>query len=280
MNGLLIVAQVLLALGYAGLAWMDRSSTANTANAPNEGVPLAKSRRRWGWVLVLVTVVHALVVWRLVVAPQGINLSFAVSLSLIGLLLAVWLWLSGMLMPVPGMAARTLPLVAAASVLPVLLPAPHWLPYSTDMVAAAHLVVALLAFALFVIAAVQAGAMLALQQDLHRGLATASSRSMPPVLTLERWLFGLIAIGFVLLSATLASGIIFSEALFGKPMQFNHKTLFSGLAWLLFGVLLAGRWRWGWRGKQALRWVVIGSVLLLIGYAGSKFVLEVLLGRR
>ncbi|MBK9606373.1 MAG: cytochrome c biogenesis protein CcsA [Betaproteobacteria bacterium] len=103
---------------------------------------------------------------------------------------------------------------------------------------------------------------------------------MPPVLTLERWLFGLIAVGFTLLTATLASGIIFSEALFGKALQFSHKTLFSVLAWLLFGVLLAGRWRWGWRGRKALRWVVIGSLMLLIGYAGSKFVLEVLLGRR
>jgi ABC-type uncharacterized transport system permease subunit len=166
-----------------------------------------------------------------------------------------------------------------SAMLPVLLPAPHWLPYSTDVVASAHLVVALLAFALFVIAAVQAAAMLALQQDLHRGLADTSG-SIPPVLTLERWLFGLIAIGFVLLTATLASGVIFSESLFGKPVQFTHKTLFSGLAWLLFGVLLAGRWRWGWRGRKALRWVVIGSLLLLIGYAGSKFVLEVLLGRR
>ncbi|MEP7084207.1 MAG: cytochrome c biogenesis protein CcsA [Betaproteobacteria bacterium] len=271
---------MLTALGYAGLAWMDRSRAASTASTANDGEPRATAHRRLGWALILVTVVHALVVWRLVVQPQGINLSFAVSLSLIGLLLAFWLWLSGMLMPVPGMAARTLPLVAAASVLPVLLPAPHWLPYSTDIVAAAQLVVALLAFALFAIAAVQAGAMLALQQDLHRGLATTTSTSMPPVLTLERWLFGLIAIGFVLLSATLASGAIFSEALFGKPMQFTHKTLFSGLAWLLFGVLLVGRWRWGWRGRQALRWVVAGSVLLLIGYAGSKFVLEVLLGRR
>ena len=270
MDGLIIVAQVLLALGYAGLAWRDRS------RPEREGGPASNATLRWA--LALVAMIHALVVWRLIAQPEGINLSFAVSLSLIGWLLALWLWISGMLMPVPGMAARTLPLVAAAAILPVLLPAPHWLPYSTDVVAAAHLVVALLACALFVIAAVQAAAMLALQQDLHRGLATTSG-AMPPVLTLERWLFALIAIGFVLLSATLASGVIFSEALFGKPVQFTHKTLFSGLAWLLFGVLLAGRWRWGWRGRQALRWVVTGSVLLLIGYAGSKFVLEVLLGR-
>lgn len=268
MKELVIVAQVLLAIAYGGLAWMDR---------PRPEQESAQVRPLRG-ALALVVLVHAAILWRLVFQAEAVNLSFAVSLSLIGLLLAAWLSASNMLMPVPGMVSRTLPIVAVSAILPVLLPAPHWLPYSTDVIASAHLVVALLAFALFVIAAVQAAAMLALQQDLHQGLA-ATSGSMPPVLTLERWLFGLIAIGFVLLTATLASGVIFSESLFGKPVQFSHKTLFSGLAWLLFGVLLAGRWRWGWRGRKALRWVVIGSLMLLIGYAGSKFVFEVLLGR-
>lgn len=271
MESPIIVAQVLLALGYAALAWMDRPVRDGAAVPSRAGI--------WRWAMAVAVLGHLFVVARLVFQDEGVNLSFAVSLSLIGLLLAMWLWLSGLLMPVPGMALRTLPIVAVAALLPVLLPAPHWLPYSTDVVAAAHLVVALLAFALFVIAAVQAAAMLALQQDLRRGMAAAAG-PMPPVLTLERWLFGLIAVGFTLLTATLASGIIFSEALFGKAIQFSHKTLFSVLAWLLFGVLLAGRWRWGWRGRKALRWVVIGSLMLLIGYAGSKFVLEVLLGRR
>ena len=267
----MIVAQVLLAIAYAALAYVDRM--ADGAHAT-----LVRDQRTSRAILGIVVIAHAAVLWRLLFRSEGINLSFAVSLSLIGFLLALWSAVSGTLMPVPGMARRTLPLVSVASILPVLLPTPHWLTYSTDLVAAAHLVVALLAFSLLVIAAVQAAAMLALQQDLRHGLAT-TSLPMPPVLTLERWLFGLIGVGFILLTATLVSGAIFSESLFGKPVQFSHKTLFSGLAWLLFGILLAGRWRFGWRGRQALRWVVIGSLLLLIGYAGSKFVLEVLLGR-
>jgi ABC-type uncharacterized transport system permease subunit len=267
---LIIVAQVLLAIAYAAFAWMDRPGP------EQEAVPEHAGPRRWA--MALVVLAHAAIAFRLIFQTQGVNLSFAVSLSLIGLLLAVWSWASGLLMPVPGMASRTLPIVAVSVILPVLLPTPHWLPYATDIVASAHLVVAFLAFALIVIAAVQAAALLALEQDLRRGLA-GSSASAPPVLTLERWLFGLIAIGFALLTATLASGVIFSESLLGRPIQFTHKTLFAGLAWLLFGVLLAGRWRWGWRGRNALRWVVIGSLLLLIGYTGSKFVLEILLGR-
>ncbi|MEO8135521.1 MAG: cytochrome c biogenesis protein CcsA [Betaproteobacteria bacterium] len=266
----MIVAQLAVALVYAWLAWVDRPGADSAAAG-------AQSRVRQ-WTLALTVVAHFAVAWLLVFQPSGVNLSFAVSLSLISLLLAAWLAVSTLLLPVPGMTYRTLPIAAVAATLPVLLPTPHWLPYSTDLVAAAHLVVALLAFALFVIAAIQAAAMLALEQDLHRGVAQTST-TIPPVLTLERWLFGLIAIGFLLLTAALASGVIFSEYLFGKAVKFSHKTFFSVLAWVLFGVLLLGRWRLGWRGRKALRWVVIGSLLLLIGYAGSKFVLEVVLGR-
>lgn len=270
MMQLMIVAQVLLAIGYAVLAWLDRPASGEETRNAHSPV--------YGRALCVAVAVHGLILWRLLFQAEGVNLSFAVSLSLIGFLLALALAASVILMPLPGMASRTLPLVAAVAFLPVVLRTPHWLSYSTDFVAAAHLVVALLAFALFVIAAVQAAAILTLEQQLHRG-PVLSSGGVPPVLTLERWLFVLIGIGFLLLTAALASGMVFSKELFGKPASLNHKTVFSVLAWLLFGVLLAGRWRWGWRGRRALRSVVLGSVLLLIGYAGSKFVLEIILGR-
>ena len=73
--------------------------------------------------------------------------------------------------------------------------------------------------------------------------------------------------------------MLFTETLFGQPLRFNHKTVFSILAWLVFAALLLGRARYGWRGRVALRWLLAGSVLLLLAYLGTKFVLEVLLGR-
>ena len=75
------------------------------------------------------------------------------------------------------------------------------------------------------------------------------------------------------------SGALFSEQVFGKPFTLTHKSLFSILAWLTFGGLLAGRWRFGWRGRQAANWIIAGTALLVLAYLGSKFVLEVLLGR-
>jgi ABC-type uncharacterized transport system permease subunit len=78
---------------------------------------------------------------------------------------------------------------------------------------------------------------------------------------------------------TLLSGIVFSEELFGKPLTFTHKIVFSVLGWLVFGAVLFGRYRYGWRGKTALRWILTGGILLLLAYIGSKFVLEAILHR-
>jgi ABC-type uncharacterized transport system permease subunit len=78
---------------------------------------------------------------------------------------------------------------------------------------------------------------------------------------------------------TLALGILYSESFSGRVMRFEHKTVFVILSWVIFGLLLAGRWRYGWRGRTALLWTVTGFVALMLAYPGSRFVLEVLLHR-
>jgi len=83
----------------------------------------------------------------------------------------------------------------------------------------------------------------------------------------------------VLLTLTLASGVLFSEALFGQPFRVDHKTVFAFISWLLFGGLLLGRRLWGWRGRLALRWTLAGFIALVLAYIGSRFVVEIVLGR-
>jgi ABC-type uncharacterized transport system permease subunit len=102
-----------------------------------------------------------------------------------------------------------------------------------------------------------------------------------PLLTLERLTFRFVEAGFVLLSATLLVGWLFAETLYGPRIvaMWNHKTVFSVLSWLVFAGLLIGRARLGWRGQKAVRVLYLGSGLLLLGYAGSRFVLEVILKR-
>jgi ABC-type uncharacterized transport system permease subunit len=102
-----------------------------------------------------------------------------------------------------------------------------------------------------------------------------------PLLTMERLTYRFVKAGFVLLSATLLVGGLFGDALYGAAHAFrwDHKTVFSVLSWVTLAVLLWGRWRWGWRGHKAARVLYLGAGFLFLAYAGSRFVLEVILHR-
>ena len=143
----------------------------------------------------------------------------------------------------------------------------------------AHVLAAMLAYSLFTIAALHAGLMSLVENSLHRARLPALLRDLPPLLTMEILLFRIIAAGFVLLTLTLISGGVFSEQIFGRAWQFNHKVLFGFISWAVFGVLLAGHHFYGWRGRTAVSWTMSGFALLVLAYIGSKFVLEVILHR-
>jgi ABC-type uncharacterized transport system permease subunit len=92
-------------------------------------------------------------------------------------------------------------------------------------------------------------------------------------------LFRMVLTGFVLLTLAVASGILFSEEVFGRPFTFNHKNFLGVISWGIFAALLIGRWGYGWRGRRAARWTIAGFTVLALAYVGSKLVLEVILQR-
>jgi ABC-type uncharacterized transport system permease subunit len=136
----------------------------------------------------------------------------------------------------------------------------------------------MIAYSLFVIALLHAMLMTVAERQLHLRSGFAAM-NLPPLLTLEKLLFRVIGAAFVFLTLTLATGIAFSETLFGRPLRADHKTIFAVLSWITFGLLLAGRFLYGWRGRTALRWTLSGFVLLVLAYVGSRFILEVVLHR-
>jgi ABC-type uncharacterized transport system permease subunit len=263
----MILLHAVVAALYAVAAWMRWPRKADPAPA-----------RIALWLVPLAVVLHAAAIAHSIFRPDGLDLSFANALSLVAGLCALVAWASGLLATLPRVGAVVLPIAAVGSLLPAFWVNPHRFAYADEPWAAAHIAVALVAYALFVVAALQALMMTGLEKQLHRGLATASGET-PPLLTLERYLFRLIAAGFLLLTLTLASGILFSEQLFGKPVTFTHKNVLSVAGWVVFAILLFGRWRYGWRGRAAVNWILAGTLLLVLGYLGSKFVLEVLLHR-
>lgn len=149
---------------------------------------------------------------------------------------------------------------------PLHVSASPWLPL--------HLALGVASYGLFAAAAVHAWLMTRAERSMRQG---AEGRSGLPLLTLERLTFRLAGAGFVVLSATLVAGIVFRETL--GEWKWDHKTVFSVLAWAVFAFLLLGRARFGWRGRKAVRVLYTGSLLLLLAYAGSRFVLEVVLRR-
>ena len=145
-----------------------------------------------------------------------------------------------------------------------------WLPL--------HLVLGVASYGLFAVAVVHAWLMTRAEREIRQA---AQPQAGVPLLTLERLTFRFVGAGFVLLSATLAAGFLFTEALYGqgRAWKWDHKTVFSVLSWIAFALLLLGRARFGLRGKRAVQAIYVGSLLLLLAYVGSRFVLEVILRR-
>lgn len=208
-----------------------------------------------------------------------VRFGFSSALSLMFWLAVLIYWVESLHARLEGMQPLVLPLAAVCSLLPGLFPGQHALTNVTSAMFRAHFFIAMVAYSLFTLAALHAIIMAVVERRLHRGELTRPLASLPPLLTMESLLFRLITIAFILLTLTLASGIIFSETMFGRALTFNHKTLFSIVSWLIFAALLFGRHAWGWRGRKALHWTLAGFVALLFAYIGSRFVLEVLLGR-
>lgn len=148
-----------------------------------------------------------------------------------------------------------------------------WLPL--------HWALGIASYGLFACAVVHGWLMARSEAQMRLGAAGDLGEGGLPLMTLERLMFAFVVAGFVLLSATLLAGWLFSESLYGAGIawKWSHKTIFSVLSWLAFAALLWGRWQWGWRGKRAVRMLYAGAGLLLLAYVGSRFVLEIFLQR-
>jgi len=201
--------------------------------------------------------------------------------AIVWLTLAVYA-LTSLRQPLDALQALILPIAALAVMLPMWLPA-QTMHLSATPLFLVHIALSLLAYALFTVAALHAGMMALFEKRLHTHSMNRALANLPPLLTLERLLFNIIGIGFVMLTLALASGILFSEQVFGKPFSFTHftqhKTVFALLSWFTYAGLLLGRKRYGWRGRTAIAWSLTGFVMLILAYIGSKVVLQLLLGK-
>ena len=125
------------------------------------------------------------------------------------------------------------------------------------------------------LAAIQSGLLAYQDTAIRRHQPVGFIRFLPPLHSMELLLFQILGFGFLFLSASLLSGFFFLEDMLEQ--QVAHKTVLSIIAWLILGILLFGRLRYGWRGKTAIRWTLFSFAFLMLAFFGSKLVLEYIL---
>jgi ABC-type uncharacterized transport system permease subunit len=272
-----MIFYLIASLMYASLAayyWRARLKTAVAADIVRAD---AHSFEQLATLVALA--MHGVLLFNAMFAGGGMHLGVGLAISTIVWLTVAIYWLGNLFYKLRVLEALVMPVAAMCVLLPLLFPATRPLPNTELTAFKLHLLISLLAYSLFTIASLHVLLMALLERRLHGGSLPPALRDLPPLLTMEHLLFRIIGAGFILLTLTLATGVVFSEELFGRALQFNHKTVFGILSWLIFAALLGGRRLYGWRGRIAVRWTLAGFLMLVLAYLGSKFVLEVILGR-
>lgn len=246
-----------------------RLGRASAGSVGSKGGALALG---WGAALL-----HAMILAQTVFQSTGLNLAFFNALSFTGWLVGVVLLATAMVRPVENLGIAVFPFVALMLALGLWFPSERIVADTGQWPLELHILIATLAYALLTLAAVQAGLLAVQEYRLRQRQPGGFLRGMPPLTTMESLLFQMIGAGFILLSITLLSGLFFLHDWFTQHLV--HKATLSFIAWGVFGVLLWGRWRFGWRGRTAIRWTLSGFAVLLLAYFGSKLVLELILRR-
>jgi ABC-type uncharacterized transport system permease subunit len=271
-----LLPHILAALLYGALGFHFW----NTRWREQDGQCIARPMQPWERMgIAAALLIHAFGLYGALFTEAGMRFSFSFALSLMMWLAVLIYWLESFMARMEGMQPMVLPLAALCSLLPVFFPQVHLVAHASATGFKLHFLAAMLAYSLLTLSALHAIFMGFSENALHKRQMKRSLASLPPLLTMESLLFRMLLLGFILLTLTVGSGVLFSEALFGKPLSLDHKTLFAFASWGIFATLLVGRHAWGWRGKRALRWTLAGFSLLILAYVGSRFVAEVLLGR-
>ena len=219
---------------------------------------------------------HAILLKLQIVTPEGLKLSFGHTVSLVMWLIVLLYLLAATVRPVTNLGIIVLPLAILALLVGALLPGNYVLARGMPLMNL-HIAVAVLAYSLLALSGIQALIINSQEKALRNHQSSYLNKQLPPLETMESLLFSMITLGFGLLTLTILSALLFFEQIFDRPFALTHHIVFSTGAWLVFGIFLLGHWRWGWRGRNAVHWTLGGVILLVLGYFGTKFVLEFLI---
>jgi len=223
----------------------------------------------------LALLIHALSLIKHLFIPAGLQLNFFTASSLIAASVIFLVLLAMRRMPVDNLLLLLFPLSALTVLLAQFAPIGTAPPIAEQPGMLAHILLSILAYGIFTIAAVQALLLLLQNHQLKHKHPAGLIKNFPPLQTMESLLFSFLWAGWILLCASLLSGWMFVDNLLAQHLV--HKTLLSMFAWMVFGLLLAAHHYLGWRGPTAIRLTLGGFCLLMLAYFGTKLVREFIL---
>ncbi len=210
----------------------------------------------------------------LIIQPQGLNLGFFAAFSLIAWLISIQILLSSIYRRIESLGIVVFPISGIASIAASMRFSDHLINI-TDNAVQGHIMVSIIAYSLITLGAFQAGLLAYQDRAIRQHHPGGFIRFLPPLHDMETLLFQFLGFGFICLSASLLSGFIYLEDIFAQHLV--HKTVLSIVGWIILGVLLFGRFKFGWRGKTAINWTLSAFVFLMLAFFGSKLVLEFIL---
>ena len=209
-------------------------------------------------------------------SSSGMQFGFATAIAWMFWLASILIWIEVFFAPEPLSARYIFFPAVLAALLPIFVPSPT-LNSNLSFLFRCHILVAMLAYSSFALAVAHGSIMMAHEASLRKLKQKEIFSSMPSLLEMDASLVRVLFVSFILISATLASGIAINNEIGKNFLEFDHKTLFAFAAWIVVLALLTGRIYFGWRGRFAARWTIVGFVLLVLAYIGTKFVVELLI---
>ncbi len=238
-------------------------------------IALLSNKRVIMGLALIATILHATALSQDIFLAPGLNLGVTNAASLITCLITLILVIATLRLPLDSLLVIFLPAAALTLLAEQLIPSNHIISANISKELKLHIVISILAYSALTVAAIQAIIVATQDRHLRSRQPGGIIRALPPLQTMETLLFQLIAVGFILHTVALTTGILYIENLFAQ--QLVHKTVLSIIAWSVFGILLWGRYYHGWRGRTAIRWTLSGFSLLFLAYFGSKVALEIII---
>lgn len=217
---------------------------------------------------------HGALIWETVRSQGAFNLGFFQSSIIISWLIVALLLLLNLRKPVQSLFLGVYPGAALTIVFALIFHAPPRFIAQDNWGLLAHIALSVTAYSLFTLAAAQAVLLYIQNRQLKHNYNSPLVRNLPPLQTMESLLFEMVWAGVIMLVLAITTGAIFVNDLFAQHLA--HKTIFSLMSLIVFVALLVGRHTQGWRGITASRWTLAGCLLLMLGFYGSKFVLELI----